>query len=70
MYKNVGSLNIPLFVVWGKNDGVVPHSGSSNLRECIPHSELLTIEEGTHDITYRQPSQVGDSINDFLLNRT
>ena len=70
MYKNVGSLNIPTFVVWGKEDGVVPHSASKNLKECIPHSELLTIEEGTHDITYRQPTEVGDSINSFLLNRT
>tara|TARA_B100001173_G_C16007959_1_gene556427 strand:+ start:37 stop:993 length:957 start_codon:yes stop_codon:yes gene_type:complete len=70
MYKKVGNLNIPTFVVWGKKDGVVPHSSSKNLRECIPHSELLTIEEGTHDITYRQPTEVGDAINDFLLNRT
>ena len=70
MYKNVGSLNIPTFVVWGKEDGVVPYSASKNLKECIPHSELLTIEEGTHDITYRQPTEVGDSINSFLLNRT
>ena len=70
MYKNVGSLNIPTFVVWGKDDGVVPYSASKNLKECIPHSKLLTIEEGTHDITYRQPTEVGDSINSFLLNRT
>ncbi|MFL2701980.1 MAG: alpha/beta hydrolase [Gammaproteobacteria bacterium] len=70
MYKNVGYLDIPTFVVWGKNDGVVPHSSSTNLKECIPHSELLTIEEGTHDITYRQPTEVGDSINSFLLNKT
>tara|TARA_B100000965_G_scaffold326278_1_gene288766 strand:- start:313 stop:1269 length:957 start_codon:yes stop_codon:yes gene_type:complete len=70
MYKNVGNLDIPTFVVWGKKDGVVPHSSSENLKECIPHSELLTIEEGTHDITYRQPTEVGNSINSFLLNRT
>ncbi len=70
MYKNVGNLNIPTFVAWGKIDGVVPHSSSKNLKECIPHSELLTIEEGTHDITYRQPTEVGNSINSFLLNKT
>ena len=29
MYKNVGNLNIPTFVVWGKVDGVVPYSASS-----------------------------------------
>ena len=70
MYKNVGNLNIPTFVVWGKVDGVVPYSASLNLKECIPHSELLTIEEGTHDITYRQPTEVGTAINKFLLTKT
>ena len=66
MYKDVGDLNIPTFVIWGKVDGVVPYSSSKNLKECIPHSELLTIEEGTHDITYRQPTEVGNSIVDFI----
>ena len=70
MYKNVGNLDIPTFVVWGKVDGVVPYSASLNLKECIPHSELLTIEEGTHDITYRQPTEVGTAINNFLLTKT
>ena len=70
MYKNVGNLNIPTFVVWGKVDGVVPYSSSINMKECIPHSELLTIEEGTHDITYRQPTEVGTAINKFLLTKT
>ena len=66
MYKDVGDLNIPTFVIWGKVDGVVPYSSSNNLKECIPHAELLTIEEGTHDITYRQPTEVGNSIVDFI----
>ena len=66
MYKDVGDLNIHTFVIWGKVDGVVPYSSSKNLKECIPHSELLTIEEGTHDITYRQPTEVGNSIVDFI----
>jgi Predicted hydrolases or acyltransferases (alpha/beta hydrolase superfamily) len=43
----LGNLNIPTFVIWGKVDGVVPSSSSKNLKECIPHSELLTIR-GRH----------------------
>ena len=67
MYKDLGNLNIPTFVAWGKVDGVVPYSSSKNLKECIPHSELLTLEDGTHDITYRQPTEVGNAINNFLI---
>ena len=38
MYKDVGNLNIPTFVAWGKIDGIVPYNSSKNLKECIPHS--------------------------------
>jgi len=68
MYKKLGQLNIPTFIVWGKKDGVVPYKGSKNLEECIPHVKLLAIEEGTHDITYRQPTEVGHGIKNFLIS--
>ena len=67
MYKKVGKLNLPTFVVWGKRDGIVPYSDSQNLEECIPHAKLFSIEQGTHDITYRQPSEVGHAIQNFLI---
>ena len=41
---------------------------SDQLIEAIPQAELVTIEEGTHDITYRHPSQVGEAIAIFLSN--
>ena len=68
MYSRVGELQKPVLVIWGKLDGVVPYSGSRNLKQTIPHAELVVIEEGTHDITYRQPSQVGKEIVKFLSN--
>ena len=70
MYKKIGKLNIPTFVAWGKIDGVVPYSGSKDLKECIPHAELLTIEKGTHDITYRQPTELGNALNKFMLSNS
>ena len=44
----------------------MPYSGSKNMLEAIPHAELLTIEEGGHNIIYMQPSIVGPAIADFL----
>ena len=66
MYKSIGDKGIPSFVAWGTKDGVVPYEGSKELLKAIPSAELLTITEGTHDITYRQPSQIGPPIVDFL----
>jgi hypothetical protein len=34
--------------------------------EAIPYAELLTIEQGGHNIPYMQPSIVGSGIVDFL----
>jgi len=66
MYKRVGSKSIPTLALWGKDDGVVPFSGSEELLKCIPHANLDIIEEGTHDITYRQPTHVVNSLIKFL----
>ena len=66
MYSNLGKKKIPVFVAWGTKDGVVSYEGSKELLERIPTAKLLTIEGGTHDITYRQPSQVAPALVDFL----
>jgi pimeloyl-ACP methyl ester carboxylesterase len=66
MYKSLGSKSIPTLALWGTDDGVVPFSGSKELLKCIPHANLDVIEEGTHDITYRQPTHVVNSLIKFL----
>ena len=69
MYSVIGKNEKPVLAIWGKLDGVVPFSGSKKLKQSIPQVELFIIEEGTHDITYRQPSQVSKAIVKFLLNQ-
>ena len=66
MYKNLGNKSIPTLALWGTDDGVVPFSGSKELIKCIPNANLDVIEEGTHDITYRQPTHVVNSLIKFL----
>jgi pimeloyl-ACP methyl ester carboxylesterase len=62
----VGKHSIPTLAIWGTQDATVPYSGSANMLEAIPHAELLTIEQGRHNITYMQPSNVGSGIVGFL----
>ena len=69
MYSSIGETQKPVLAIWGKLDGVVPFSGSEKLKQAIPQAELVVIEEGTHDITYRQPSQVSKAIVRFLLKQ-
>ncbi len=62
----VGKRDIPTLAIWGTKDATVPYSGTKNMLEAIPHAELMTIEEGGHNITYMQPSIVGPGIAAFL----
>ena len=65
-YESLSSKNIPLLVLWGKKDGVVPYTGSIEFERIFPDGKLVTIEDGTHDITYRQPTIVVDQILEFI----
>ena len=66
VFLEVGQLNIPTLTIWGTEDGVVPFAGSEGLMKSIPHSQLIIIERGKHDITYAEPTKVGSAIRDFL----
>ena len=65
-FKAVGKLDIPTLAIWGTDDATVPFMGSENLLLAIPHTELVVIQEGGHNITYMQPSIVGPAIVDFV----
>ena len=68
-YEVVGALNIPTLAIWGTADVVVPYKGVENLITAIPHTKIVTIDEGGHNITYMQPSIVGSAITDFLISQ-
>ena len=53
--------------IWGDNDGIVSYKGAETYSEIFHEGKVITIEDGTHDITYRQPSQILKALKDFLL---
>ena len=65
-YENLNKNDIPMLALWGKKDGVVPFSGSKEYQRIFIKGKLVVLEEGTHDITYRQPTIVGKEIIDFI----
>ena len=66
MYENLSKKEIPMLALWGKKDGIVPFSGSEEYQRIFDNGKLVVLEEGTHDITYRQPTIVGTEIIDFI----
>ena len=66
MFERVATKNIPSIAIWGDNDGVVSYRGAETYSEIFHEGKVITIQDGTHDITYRQPSDVLEAINIFL----
>ncbi len=66
MFKKVAAKNILSMAVWGDNDGIVPYKGADTYLEIFQDGKVMTIKDGTHDITYRQPSDVLNAIENFL----
>ncbi len=65
-FKKIGLNRINSQVIWGTNDGICPISGLEKLKLDIPEIIFKEIKDGTHDITYRQPTEVGKYLFDFI----
>ena len=65
-FKKIGLDRINTQVIWGTLDGVCPISGLEKLKLDIPEISFKEIKDGTHDITYRQPTEVGKYLSDFI----
>lgn len=66
MYESLNSKKVPILALWGKQDGVVSFSGSEEFIRIFKEGKLISLEEGTHDITYRQPTIIGNEILEFI----
>ena len=69
MFEEVAAKNIPSIAIWGDNDGIVSYKGAKTYSEIFHDGRVITIEDGTHDITYRQPSDVLEAIKNFLASQ-
>ena len=65
-FKKIGLDRINTQVIWGTHDGICPISGLEKLKLDIPEVIFKEIKDGTHDITYRQPTEVGKHLSDFI----
>ena len=64
VYQKVGSLDIPVLLIWGRHDRTVPLSHSDDLLAVIPQAEFHIVEDSSHIPHYEKP----DLTNPLLLN--
>ena len=65
-YEQVGKLDIPIQLFWGRNDGTVAFEHSNDLRAAMPKAEFHVIENCGHIPHYEKPDEVNPILLEFL----
>ena len=65
-YQQIGKMNKPVLLFWGRDDHTIPISHSSNLREIIPQAEFHVIERCGHIPHYEHAEEVNPILLEFL----
>jgi pimeloyl-ACP methyl ester carboxylesterase len=66
IYRQVGALNKPVLLLWGRHDRTVPLRHSKDLRAAIPNLEFHIIEDCSHIPHYEKPDETNAILLEFL----
>ena len=53
----------------GTDDQTVPYRYAAEIQQLIPSSNLLTVENGTHDLTVSHPDIISDAFDSFFRSK-
>ncbi|MEO7359468.1 MAG: alpha/beta hydrolase [Gemmatimonadaceae bacterium] len=67
LYGAVGKTGIPVLLVWGRQDPVVPFTYSDSVRKAIPTAEFAPVDSAGHLPHMEQSTFVRDRMLSFLL---
>lgn len=64
--KKMAHLRLPVLLLNGSADTVIPPVNSTILAHTLPHATLLRWKEGGHAMIYQYPEALAQSVNDFI----
>ncbi len=65
-YRELGMRDLPVQLLWGREDKIVPFALSDTLRTLIPQIQFHIIEEAGHLMLYEKPEEFNPLLIDFL----
>ncbi|MEB3102131.1 alpha/beta fold hydrolase [Ferviditalea candida] len=66
LLHRLGGLSVPVLIVWGRQDELVPLSSGEKLKKAIPDSELFVIDECGHLPYVEKPEDFLNRIASFI----
>lgn len=65
--KQITKLKVPVLIIAGKQDEMVPFVNAELLAEKIPNAKLVAYDDAGHGVMYQYPLDVAGSIKGFLV---
>ena len=65
-YRQVGKMDKPVLLFWGRNDQTVPFEHSDELQVAMPNTQFHIIEACGHIPHYEKPEEVNRILLEFL----
>jgi pimeloyl-ACP methyl ester carboxylesterase len=65
-YRAVGASGLPVLLIWGRQDTVIPFETSAKVQAAVPQAELLAVENAAHTPNYERPQVVNPAILGWL----
>ena len=66
MAKEVHKINIPVDLIWGKNDKITPPDVADEFKQLLPNAELHWIDKCGHAAMMEQPAEFNRLLRLFL----
>ena len=66
VYNRVGRRNIPVLLIWGRQDHVLPFENSDRVLAAIPTAELQVVENAGHNLNVENPDAFNSHLRNFL----
>jgi pimeloyl-ACP methyl ester carboxylesterase len=65
-YQRVAAQGLPVLLVWGRQDKIVPFKLSEKARQILPQAEFHAIDQAGHIAHYERPEVVNPLLITFL----
>ncbi len=64
--ERLGAIDVPVLLIWGANDGLIPVENARRLAAQIPGARLVVLPECGHVPQEERPRETADAIAGFL----
>ncbi|MCF1190845.1 alpha/beta hydrolase [Mangrovimonas sp. AS39] len=69
MAKDLPNMEIPICIIWGKNDTVTPPEVAEEFHELLPDSDLFWIDKCGHAAMMEHPDEFNEILDNWLTKK-